>query len=89
MDGYSFIVIIIIIQFKAVLFHTTKHDLKRPEYEGPFIMDYREGRSHAWGVYIPQYTSRMGTARVKREEEAHTGIVQESSKKSERKERPK
>ena len=40
-------------------------------------MNYRERRSHARGVYTTQYTSSMGTARVK----------QESSKKSGRKER--
>ena len=34
-------------------------------------MDYRERRSHARGVYPAQCTSRMGTARVKQEEERH------------------
>ena len=38
-------------------------------------------------VCIPQYTSPMGTARVKREEDADTRIMQESSKKSGRKNR--
>ena len=33
-------------------------------------MDYRERRTHARGVYPTQYTSRMGTARMKQEEEA-------------------
>ena len=28
--------------------------------------------AHAWGVYPAQDTSRMGTARVKQEEEADT-----------------
>ena len=32
-------------------------------------MDYRERGSHARSVYPTQYTSRMGTARVKQEEE--------------------
>ena len=38
-------------------------------------MDYREQGSHARGVYPKQYTSRMGTARMKQEEEANTGII--------------
>ena len=33
-------------------------------------MDYKERGSHARGVYLTQDTSRMGTARVKQEEEA-------------------
>ena len=33
-------------------------------------MDWRERGSHARGVYPTQYTSRMGTARVKEEEGA-------------------
>ena len=32
-------------------------------------MDYREQGSHARGVYPTEYASRMGTARVKQEEE--------------------
>ena len=40
-------------------------------------MDYRERGFHARGVYPTQYTSRMGTARVKQEEEADTRIMQE------------
>ena len=36
----------------------------------PFSMDYRER-----GVYPTQYTSRMGTARVKQEEEADKRII--------------
>ena len=47
-------------------------------------MDCRERGSHARGVYPTQYTSRMGTAIVMKEEETHTGIF---SKKIERKER--
>ena len=50
-------------------------------------MDYRGRGSHARGVYSTQDTSRMGTARVKKGEEANAGLIQESSKKSVRKER--
>ena len=46
-----------------------------------------ERKFHERGVYPTQYTSGMGTARVKQEEEADTSIMQESSKKSGRKER--
>ena len=46
----------------------------------------RERGSHARGVYPTQYTSRMGAAKMKWEEEAETRIMQESSKKSGRKE---
>ena len=49
-------------------------------------MDYRERGSHARSVYPAQYTSRMGTTKMKQEEEADTGIMR-SSKKSGRKER--
>ena len=52
----------------------------RPKYKGPFSMDCREQGSRARGVYPTQDTSRMGTARVKQEEEADTRIMQESSK---------
>ena len=45
------------------------HDLKRPEYKGPFSIDNREQGSHARGVYPTQDSSRMGTASVKQEEE--------------------
>ena len=45
-------------------------------------MDYREQGSHARGVYLTQYTSRMETARMKQEEERDISIMQESSKKS-------
>ena len=38
-------------------------------------LDYRKRGSHARGVYPTQYTSRMGTARVKQEEEADTRII--------------
>ena len=50
-------------------------------------MDYSERGSHAQGVYPTQYISRMGTVRMKQEEETDTKIMQESNKKSERKER--
>ena len=49
-------------------------------------MDYRDRGSHAQGVYPTQYSSRMETARVKQEEETDRRIIQESSKKSGRKE---
>ena len=38
-------------------------------------MDCRERRSHARGIYLTQYTSRMETARVKEEEGADTRII--------------
>ena len=38
-------------------------------------MDFRERRSHARGVHPAQYTSRMGTARVKQEVEADTKVI--------------
>ena len=38
-------------------------------------MDCMERRSHAWGVYRSQYTSSMGTARVKLEEETDIRVV--------------
>ena len=47
----------------------------RPKYKGPFSMDYREQGFHARGVYPTQYTSRIGTARVKQEEEADKRII--------------
>ena len=52
----------------------------RPKYKGPFSMDYRERGTHAQGVYPTQYNSRMGTARVKQEEETDTRIMQNSKK---------
>ena len=69
--------------FKALLFYATKHDPKRQKYNGPYSM---ERGSHARGVYPIQDTSRMGTERVKQEEETDTRIMKESSKKSGRKE---
>ena len=45
---------IYIIQFKAVLFHATKHDPKRPKYKGPSNIDYKERRSRARGAYPTQ-----------------------------------
>ena len=47
----------------------------RRKYKGTSSMDIRERESHAQGVYPTQYTSRMGTARVKEEEGADTGII--------------
>ena len=63
------------------------HDTKRLKYKEPFSIHYREWRSHARGVYPTQETSRITTARVKEEKEADTRIMQESNKKSGRKER--
>ena len=51
------------------------HDPKKTEYKGPFSMNYRKQGSHARGVYPTQYTSCMGTARVKQEEEADTSVI--------------
>ena len=45
------------------------------KYMGPFSIDYREQGSHARGVYITQYTSRMGTARVEGEVGADTSVI--------------
>ena len=50
-------------------------------------MDCRERGSHARGVSPTQDTSRMGTVRVKEEEEADTIIMQESGMKYRKKER--
>ena len=41
-------------------------------YKGPFSIDYRERGSHARGVHPTQYTSHMGTIRLKQEEETDT-----------------
>ena len=49
-------------------------------------MNYRERGSHARGVYLTQDTPHMATASMKKEEETDTRIMQENSKKSERKE---
>ena len=61
-----------------MLFDTTKQDLKRPKYKGPFSMDYRERKSHAQGIYPTQYTLRMRTVRMKQKEETDTRMMQES-----------
>ena len=45
------------------------------KYKEPFSMDYRERGSHTRGVYPTQYTSSMGTARIKQEEEADMRII--------------
>ena len=47
----------------------------RRKYKGTSSMNYRERRSHARGVCPIQYTSRMGTARMKQEEGADTRII--------------
>ena len=47
----------------------------------------RERGSHARGLYPTQYSSFIGTVRVKQEEETDTRIMKESSKKFGRKER--
>ena len=50
------------------------------KYKGLFSIDYRERGfhdSHARGAYPAQDTWRMGTARVKQEEEADTKIMRE------------
>ena len=65
---------IIIISLNQSL-HTLTHDPKILEYKGPLSIDYRERGSHARGVYLTQYTSRMGTARVKEEVGADTRIM--------------
>ena len=43
-------------------------------YKVTSSMDCRERRSHELGVYLAQYTSCMGTARVKQEVGADTRI---------------
>ena len=42
---------------------------------GPSSMGCRERGSHALGVYPRQDTSRMGTARMKQEEETNTRMI--------------
>ena len=44
---------------------------------GKSTIDCREWGSHARGVYPIQYTSRMGTVRMKEEEGADTRITGE------------
>ena len=60
--------IIIIIYYKAFLFHSTKNDPKIPKYKRPFSKDYKERGSHARGVYSTHDTSRMETVKMKQEE---------------------
>ena len=55
------------------------------KYKGLFSIKYREQGSHERGVYRTQDTLRMGTVRVKREEEAE--VIARESKKSGRTER--
>ena len=68
---------IILILHSHSPYPTLSHDPKRPKYKGPLSMDYRERGSHARGVYPTQYTSTMGTARVKEEEGANTRMMRE------------
>ena len=49
-------------------FRTLKHSTP-PKYKGSSSKDHRERGSHARGASPTQDTSRMGTARVKQEEE--------------------
>ena len=58
------------------IFYSMQSQSKRPKYEGAYNMDYhRERVSHVRGVNYTQDTSRMGTARVKQDEEADTIII--------------
>ena len=45
-------------------------------------MDYRKRGSHARGVYPTHYTSRIGTVRVKQEEEIDIRIIREGKRKN-------
>ena len=47
----------------------------RTKCERPLRMNHRERGSHARGVFPTQDTSRMGTARVKQEEEADKRVI--------------
>ena len=47
----------------------------RNKYKGTSSMNCRERGSHARGAYPTQYSSRMETARVKKEEGADTRII--------------
>ena len=47
----------------------------RLKYNGPFSIDCMERGSHARGVYPIQDTSRMGTAKIKQEEQADIRII--------------
>ena len=67
--------IIIIIYEAYSSFESLRRRYKRPKYEIPFSIDYRERRSHARGVYPTQNTSRIGTTRVKLEKEADSSII--------------
>ena len=48
----------------------------RTKYKRTISMDYGEWGCHAWGVFSTQYTSPMGTERMKQEEKADTRIIQ-------------
>ena len=60
---------------QSSLYPTNKHDPKKPKYKRPFNTNHRERGSHARGVYPTQYTSHIGTTRVKQEEEADVRII--------------
>ena len=53
------------------------------------MMHHKDRRSHARGVFPTQYTSRMGTARVKEEEEADSERWKEGTWAIEGRKRPK
>ena len=58
---------------------STRHsmNLKDQKYKGPFSIDNSERRSHARGVYPTQDTSRMGTVKMKQEEETDKNNARE------------
>lgn len=51
--------------------------LHRPKIQRLFSIDYRERGSHS-GAYPAQDNSRMGSARMKQEEEVDTKIIAET-----------
>ena len=57
------------------VFSRCKDVAKDRNTRGTSSMDCRERGSHARGVYSTQYTSRIGTARVKEEVGADTIII--------------
>ena len=68
-----FIVIILIRLNQS--FSTQQSMILKIKIQGPFSIDYRERGSHAQSVYPTQDAPRMGTARMKQEEEADTRII--------------
>ena len=74
MDVCTLLLVLVLLytRLKAV-FCQYKDDTKK--YKRLVDMDYREWGSHARGVYPTQDTSCVETARVKQEEETHTGII--------------